>query len=94
LAWLFLMTKKTPTPLLGNTPTSFEAAMAELAQLVTRMEAGELALEESVQAYARGSELVRYCAAQLDKVEQQVNILDGELLKPFQANGDDREIAS
>jgi exodeoxyribonuclease VII small subunit len=78
------MTKKTPAPLEGNHPASFEAAMAELAQLVARMEAGELALEESVQAYARGSELVRYCATQLEKVEQQVQILDGELLKPFQ----------
>jgi len=78
------MTKKSPTPLSGTTPASFESAMAELAQLVARMEAGELALEASVEAYARGSELVRYCAAQLEKVEQQVSVLDGDLLKPFQ----------
>lgn len=79
------MIKKTST-LPADNPASFESAMAELAQLVARMEAGELALEASVAAYARGSELVRYCAAQLEKVEQQVSVLDGELLKPFQTD--------
>jgi len=60
--------------------------MAELTQLVASMEAGELPLEASVTAYARGSELVQYCAAQLEKVEQQVKILDGDMLKPFQSD--------
>ncbi|MFL6708649.1 MAG: exodeoxyribonuclease VII small subunit [Massilia sp.] len=64
-------------------PDSFEAAMAELAQLVTQMESGSLALEASVSAYARGAELVKYCAAQLEKVEAQVKVLEGDMLKPF-----------
>ncbi len=57
--------------------------MAELEQLVAQMEAGELPLEASVAAYKRGSELVKLCASQLDKVDQQVKVLDGDLLKPF-----------
>ena len=65
-------------------PDSFEQAMAELAQLVTQMEAGQLPLEASVAAYARGAELVRYCAAQLEKVEAQVKVLEGDMLKPFE----------
>ncbi|RZI41840.1 exodeoxyribonuclease VII small subunit [Herbaspirillum sp. HC18] len=64
-------------------PASFEDAMAELEQLVARMEAGELPLEASVAAYKRGSELVKYCAGQLDKVDSQVKVLEGEMLKPF-----------
>jgi exodeoxyribonuclease VII small subunit len=72
-------------------PESFEQAMAELAQLVTQMEGGQLPLEASVAAYARGSELVRYCAAQLEKVESQVKVLEGEMLKPFSADGEDAE---
>jgi exodeoxyribonuclease VII small subunit len=64
-------------------PVSFEEAMAELAALVTQMESGQLPLEASVAAYARGSELVKYCAGQLDKVESQVKILEGDMLKPF-----------
>lgn len=87
------MTKKTTSTLFpaadSTHPESFEAAMAELAQLVARMEAGELPLEASVTAYARGSELVQYCAAQLEKVEQQVKILDGDMLKPFQSESSD-----
>ncbi len=64
-------------------PLSFEQALAELSQLVTKLEAGELSLESSIDAYKRGVELIRFCTAQLDKVERQVQILDGELLKPF-----------
>ncbi len=70
----------------GAPPESFEQAMAELTQLVSQMEAGQLPLEASVAAYARGSELVRYCAAQLEKVESQVKVLEGEMLKPFAEN--------
>jgi exodeoxyribonuclease VII small subunit len=72
-------------------PQSFEAAMAELAQLVSQMEGGQLALEASVAAYARGSELVRYCAAQLEKVEGQVKVLEGDMLKPFSTDGEEDE---
>ena len=76
-------------PLTGNASASFEEAMAELAQLVTQMEAGQLPLEASVAAYQRGSELVKYCAAQLDKVEAQVKVLEGDMLKPFAETGAD-----
>ncbi len=70
--------------------------MAELEQLVADMEAGELPLEASLAAYKRGSELVKYCAAQLERVEKQVKVLQGELLKPFAeaadgADDDDEE---
>jgi exodeoxyribonuclease VII small subunit len=66
-----------------NASATFEEAMAELAQLVSQMEAGQLPLEASVAAYARGSELVKFCAGQLDKVEAQVKVLEGDMLKPF-----------
>ena len=72
---------------LPGAPVSFEEAMAELAQLVTQMESGELALEASVAAYARGAELVKYCAVQLERVEAQVKVLEGDMLKPFAADG-------
>ncbi len=62
---------------------SFEQAMTELEQLVAKLEAGELSLEQSIDAYKKGVELVKFCTAQLDRVEKQIQILDGELLKPF-----------
>ena len=70
-------------------PASYEAAMTELEQLVARMEAGELSLEQSIDAYKRGAGLIRFCMAKLDKVENQVRILDGEILKPFQPDNTD-----
>jgi exodeoxyribonuclease VII small subunit len=78
------MSKKlTPAAAPAPAPASFEEAMAELERLVEQMEAGDLPLEASVAAYKRGSELVKYCTTQLDKVEEQVKILEGEMLKPF-----------
>lgn len=79
------------SPAAQAAPESFEGAMAELAQLVSQMEGGQLPLEGSVAAYARGSELVRYCAAQLEKVEAQVKVLEGEMLKPFGADDEEEE---
>lgn len=73
-------------PLNAGQPASFEDAMTELGQLVAQLEAGELPLETSIAAYRRGAELVKYCAAQLEKVENQVKVLDEEMLKPFQAD--------
>jgi exodeoxyribonuclease VII small subunit len=77
------MSKKSTS---ADLPASFEDAMAELEKLVAGMEAGELPLEASVAAYKRGSELVKFCAGQLDKVESQVKVLEGDMLKPFAAD--------
>ena len=70
---------------------SFELAMAELEQLVEKMESGALPLEASLDAYKRSAELVKYCAAQLERVEQQVKLLDGEMLTPFESESADSE---
>ncbi|AVF41447.1 exodeoxyribonuclease VII small subunit [Pandoraea apista] len=70
-------------------PETYEAALAELEKLVARMEGGELGLEESLGAYRRGAVLVKYCQGLLEKVEQQVKVLEGETLKPLEAARDD-----
>ncbi len=80
------MPKKNPT---DQPIASFEQAMDELEQLVEKMESGELPLEASLDAYKRGSELVKYCAAQLERVEKQVKVLEGEMLKPFDGDGEE-----
>jgi exodeoxyribonuclease VII small subunit len=66
-------------------PENYEAALAELEGLVARMEGGTLSLDESLAAYRRGAVLVAFCQQQLEKVEQQVRVLDGETLKPLPA---------
>lgn len=67
-------------------PNNYEGALAELEGLVARMEGGALTLEESLAAYRRGASLVGFCQQQLEKVEQQVRVLDGDTLKPLPAD--------
>lgn len=71
---------------------SYEQAVEELESLVEKMESGALSLEDSLAAYKRGAELVAHCRKVLSDVQQQVSVLEGELLKPFDAraarNGD------
>ena len=62
---------------------SFETALAELEELVGRMESGELPLKESLAAYKRGAELLAFCQSALKDAEQQVQILEKGLLQPF-----------
>jgi exodeoxyribonuclease VII small subunit len=70
-------------------PSSFEAALAELEELVGRMETGELPLQESLAAYKRGAELLAYCQSALKDAQQQVQVLEKGLLQPFAADDAD-----
>ena len=76
------MANKTLLNSVDAAPASFEQAMAELEHLVAEMEAGTLPLEASVTAYRRGAELVKFCSVQLEQVDQQVKMLEGDVLKP------------
>jgi exodeoxyribonuclease VII small subunit len=51
---------------------SFEAALAELEQVVARLESGSVALEESTALYARGAELKAHCEKRLEAAEARV----------------------
>jgi exodeoxyribonuclease VII small subunit len=78
------MPKASPTPPTDKTdPVSYEAALKELETLVADMEAGQLPLAQLLIGYQRGAELLTYCRAQLDAVEQQIKVLDNGALKPW-----------
>jgi exodeoxyribonuclease VII small subunit len=66
-------------------PPSFEAALAELEAIVATMEGGQLPLQESLAAYKRGAALLQYCQAALKDAQQQVEVLEKGVLKPFDA---------
>jgi len=57
---------------LNTEPPNFEALMQQLETLVASMEAGELSLEDSLQAYEQGVRLTRLCQQQLTQAEQRV----------------------
>jgi len=67
----------------GEAAPPFEQAMQELEQLVTRMESGELSLEQSLAAYKRGARLLQICQGALQDAQQQVKILEEGLLQDF-----------
>jgi len=72
---------------------TYEAALAELEQVVADMEGGKLPLEESLAAYQRGAELLRQCRSRLDDAQQQVRILEDGNLKDF-ASGTGKDFAN
>ena len=57
---------------------SFEQAMAELEQLVEKMEDGELTLDESLKAFERGVVLTRLCQNELKNAELKVQQLNND----------------
>ena len=61
------------TPSAGE-PT-FEALYARLEEVSTRLEAGNLPLEESVTLYEEGMRLSQQCQAMLAQVEQRIEML-------------------
>ena len=62
---------------------SFETSLAELEQIVGRLESGELPLDESLELFEKGIKLSRECRARLVNAERRIEILmkdtDGEL---------------
>jgi len=52
---------------------SFEDALAELEQIVRRLETGSGKLDEAIAAYERGAMLKRHCEAKLREAQARVD---------------------
>ena len=69
---------------------SFEQALAELEEIVQKLEGGTLALEDTMALYQRGRNLAARCQHLLDEVELRVQQLvpdgdEGYTAAPFDA---------
>jgi exodeoxyribonuclease VII small subunit len=51
---------------------SFEDALAELEQIVRRLEAGQVKLDEAILCYERGAQLKQHCERKLNEAQQRV----------------------
>lgn len=54
---------------------SFEQAMQELEAVVTRLERGDVALEDSIRLYERGAALKKRCEEKLREAEAKVALI-------------------
>ena len=68
-------------------PFAFEHSLAELENLVQKMESGDMSLEQSLKAFEQGVKLTRDCQKTLAEAEQKVQLLleeNGQLkTEPF-----------
>ncbi|WP_413734899.1 exodeoxyribonuclease VII small subunit [Sodalis sp. RH21] len=62
-------------PKKAEQPASFETALKELELIVTRLESGELPLEDALNEFEHGVQLARQGQQTLQQAEQRVQIL-------------------
>ena len=68
---------------------NFEKALADLENIVQRLDENDLSLDESLSLFEEGIKLSRFCSQKLDSVEDKVEMLlrddEGNLKKePFE----------
>ena len=73
---------------------TFEAALDRLEEIVAKLEAGEMPLEEALEVFEEGVRLSRFCHSRLEQAERRVEILlrsdDGEIeAHPFEESTQD-----
>lgn len=67
----------------------FEARLARLREIVDKLEAGDLPLEDGVARFKEGVELAKSCREQLEKARNEVKLLVDGALTDFDSEEDD-----
>ncbi|MEQ8203462.1 MAG: exodeoxyribonuclease VII small subunit [Smithellaceae bacterium] len=55
----------------------FEDALKKLEDIVKKMEAGDLPLEEALKSFEEGIKLIHFCQSKLNEAERRVELLLG-----------------
>lgn len=68
---------------MGNKELPFEEAMKQLELIATKLEKGDLNLDESVATFEEGMKLSKQCSDLLESAEKRITILlkDGDTMK-------------
>jgi exodeoxyribonuclease VII small subunit len=56
----------------------FEEALEKLEDIVRKMEAGDMPLDEALRSFEEGIKLFRFCSAKLDEAGRRVEMLLGK----------------
>ncbi|KUG23919.1 exodeoxyribonuclease vii small subunit [hydrocarbon metagenome] len=56
----------------------FEDALEKLEDIVRKMEAGDIPLDEALKSFEEGIRLIRFCSAKLEETERRVELLLGK----------------
>ncbi|WP_256646707.1 exodeoxyribonuclease VII small subunit [Thermomonas paludicola] len=87
------MARKSTPASVPSPVADFEHSMQALEDLVGKMEAGELSLEDSLAAYEHGVGLYRRCQSALEQAELRVRLLSDParpgIARDFDAGDDD-----
>lgn len=66
---------------------SFENSMAELREIIDKLQSGNLPLEDSLKLFQEGTKLIAYSHKKLDEIQKKVKILieenDGEITTEY-----------
>ena len=54
---------------------TFEDSLNELEQIATKLESGDLSLDEAIKEFEKGMKLSKECTEKLDDAEKKINIL-------------------
>jgi len=57
---------------------TFEQALTELEKIVEKVEQGEIGLEESIDKYAQGMQLIKHCRDILNQAEKRIETINKE----------------
>ncbi|MBO4636963.1 MAG: exodeoxyribonuclease VII small subunit [Clostridiales bacterium] len=55
---------------------NYEQGIAELEEIVSRLSAGNVPLDDSLKLYSRGLELLNLCDGKLTEVEKKISVLN------------------
>jgi exodeoxyribonuclease VII small subunit len=79
------MTKRSPKQdaLEPDAPASYEEAVSELEGLIARIDSGQLPLDQLFSQYQRGAYLLGFCRNRLQALEQQIQVMEEGVLRPW-----------
>lgn len=71
---------------------TFEQSMTELEDIVSKLEAGDITLDASLELFEKGIKLANFCQKKLDEAEKKVKVLtstdDGEIIEKDFGDGE------